>query len=169
MNPRQRWSPAIKLGPFACRPPVPPGSSVWLWSRKRPRRGCQAGLVFGPARRDLAKEYEKQIMKHLKLAVADPQISPLRQRGFTLIELLVVIAIIAILAALLLPALGRAKLKTQAVQCMNNSKQMMLVWRMYVDDNANRVPSAYGNPDVWIPDSATMSLDREPKNGWPQL
>jgi prepilin-type N-terminal cleavage/methylation domain-containing protein/prepilin-type processing-associated H-X9-DG protein len=102
-------------------------------------------------------------MKHLKLAVADPQISPLCQRGFTLIELLVVIAIIAILAALLLPALGRAKLKTQAVQCMNNSKQMMLVWRMYVDDNADRVPSAYGNPDVWIPDSATMSWTGNPR------
>ena len=65
-----------QAGPCACRPPAPPGSSVWLWSRKRPRRDCQAGLVFGPARRDLAKEYEKQIMKHLKLAVADPSDFP---------------------------------------------------------------------------------------------
>jgi prepilin-type N-terminal cleavage/methylation domain-containing protein len=64
------------------------------------------------------------------------------KRGFTLIELLVVIAIIAILAALLLPALGRAKLKAQAVQCMNNSHQLMLAWKFYCDDNGDKVPSA---------------------------
>jgi prepilin-type N-terminal cleavage/methylation domain-containing protein/prepilin-type processing-associated H-X9-DG protein len=65
------------------------------------------------------------------------------RHGFTLIELLVVIAIIAILAALLLPALGRAKLKAQGVQCMNNNRQMMLAWKFYCDDNVERVPSAY--------------------------
>ncbi len=84
------------------------------------------------------------------------------RRGFTLIELLVVIAIIAILAALLLPALGRSKLQAQGIQCLNNSKQMLLAWRMYAEDSADRVPSAYGNPGVWIPDSASMSWSGNP-------
>ena len=58
-----------------------------------------------------------------------------RRAGFTLIELLVVIAIIAILAALLLPALSQAKQRAQSTQCMSNSKQIMLAWRLYADDN----------------------------------
>lgn len=66
--------------------------------------------------------------------------------GFTLIELLVVIAIIAILAAMLLPALSKAKQRAQGISCVNGGKQFVTAWIMFADDNQDYLVSNSGNP-----------------------
>jgi prepilin-type N-terminal cleavage/methylation domain-containing protein len=77
-----------------------------------------------------------------------PLVSMEKRRGFTLIELLVVIAIIAILAAMLLPVLARAKESGRRISCLNNLKQLSLAALMYVNDSDGRYPQRSGS-DRW--------------------
>ena len=82
--------------------------------------------------------------------------APEQPPAFTLIELLVVIAIIAILAAMLLPALSSAKEKGQRTYCINNNKQLALAMHMYVNDNGDRMPypnwgNSYGPGWLYMP------------------
>src|SRR5436853_6520191 len=97
------------------------------------------------------------------------------ERGFTLIELLVVIAIIAILAALLLPALGSVKARGKTTTCLNNQRQLILSCLLYVDDNDDSFPYNLGEDETkklvaqgqylnWVNNVMSWGLDSDNTN-----
>lgn len=104
-----------------------------------------------------------------------PQLPPVSHQeidGFTLIELLVVIAIVAILASLLLPALSKTKSKAQGILCLGNLRQLTLAWRLYAEDNNDRLPychncGTHGGPNspyVWVSGWLDLTNPRKPDN-----
>jgi len=86
---------------------------------------------------------------------------PRRSRGFTLLELLAVISTIALLAALLLPVLSKAKVKAQRTHCLSNMRQLGLAWILYYSDNNGRLVESYpvDNPYAWVQGDMRNSLE----------
>ena len=109
--------------------------------------------TFGQASKFVASSRQRAALCHKMISGALPKRR--YKRAFTLIELLVVIAIIAILAALLLPVLSRAKAKGQSAVCQSNLKQLLLGWILYATDNDDRLAGSISlrlvnQPGSWV-------------------
>ncbi len=99
----------------------------------------------------MARAFDTVTLAHMKSVQRILLIVRPRDGGgkgaFTLLELLVVVAMIAVLAAMLMPAISKAKVRSQAVACLNNNRQLATAWLLYADDHNDRLAYNLGGPN----------------------
>jgi prepilin-type N-terminal cleavage/methylation domain-containing protein/prepilin-type processing-associated H-X9-DG protein len=122
--------------------------------------------VVKPWRHEFNKNWirSKALECRATSTVADALSSMKSVEAFTLIELLVVIAILAVLAALLLPVISRTRSSARGIQCLNNNRQLMMAWRMYVEESADLLPNSKGGPYQWM--SGTLDYNPGNRSNW---